>query len=137
VPLLGDRLLAERLVANLVGNAVRHNVVGGAVEISTATRDGRAVLAVANTGPPIPPESAARLFQPFARLDGRRVHHDNGHGLGLSIVRAISAAHGASVLAHARGGGGLSIEVTFPAIPDEPPAAAQATMTSRADSAGG
>jgi signal transduction histidine kinase len=112
--LLGDRLLAERLVANLVGNAVRHNLAGGKVEISTATRDGRAVLSVANTGPHIPPEAAGRLFQPFARLDGRRVHHDDGHGLGLSIVRAISAAHGASIVAHASDGGGLSAEVTFP-----------------------
>jgi signal transduction histidine kinase len=123
-PLLGDKLLAERLVANLVTNALRHNVVGGKVEISTATRDERAVLAVANTGPPIPPEAVARLFHPFARLDGRRLRHDNGHGLGLSIVRAISAAHGASIVAHARRGGGLSIEVTFPAIPDEPTPAA-------------
>jgi len=112
--LLGDRLLAERLVANLVGNAVRHNLAGGKVEISTATRDGRAVLSVANTGPHIPPEAVGRLFQPFARLDGRRVHHDDGHGLGLSIVRAIGAAHGATIVAHARDGGGLSVEVTFP-----------------------
>jgi signal transduction histidine kinase len=132
-PLLGDRLLAERLVANLVGNAVRHNVVGGEVEVSTATRDGRAVLAVGNTGAPVPPEAVARLFHPFARLDGRRVHHDNGHGLGLSIVRAVSAAHGASIIAHARRGGGLSVEVTFPAVPDEPPAAVPAASTGRAD----
>ena len=65
-PLLGDKLLAERLVANLVGNAVRHNVPGGNVEISTAARDGRAVLTVANTGPAVPPEAVGRLFQPFA-----------------------------------------------------------------------
>jgi len=123
----GDPLLAERLVANLVDNAVRHSVAGGQVEISTATRDGRAVLAVVNTGPAIPPEAVDRLFQPFLRLDGRRVHHDNGHGLGLSIVDAIAAAHGASITAHARRGGGLAIDVTFlPAAsadgnPSEPP----------------
>jgi len=113
-PLLGDKLLAERLVANLVDNAVRHNIAGGHVEISTATRDGRAVLTVANTGPAIPPEAVGRLFQPFLRLGGRRIHHDNGHGLGLAIVRAIAAAHGASITAHARPGGGLAIDVTFP-----------------------
>jgi signal transduction histidine kinase len=110
----GDPLLTERLVANLVDNAVRHNIAGGHVEISTATRDGRAVLTVANTGPAIPPEAVGRLFQPFLRLGGRRVHHDNGHGLGLAIVRAIAAAHGASITAHARRGGGLAIDVTFP-----------------------
>jgi len=93
-PMIGDKLLAERLVANLVGNAMRHNVAGGQVEISTATRDGRAVLAVANTGPVVPPEAVGQLFQPFLRLDTRRVRHDSGHGLGLSIVDAIATAHG-------------------------------------------
>jgi signal transduction histidine kinase len=125
-PLLGDKLLAGRLVANLVGNAVRHNVAGGKVEVSATARDGRAVLAVANTGPAVPPEAVGRLFQPFWRLDGRRIRHDSGHGLGLSIVDAIAAAHGAAITARARTGGGLSIEVTFPAIPDEPPRAAPA-----------
>jgi signal transduction histidine kinase len=110
----GDPLLTERLVANLVDNAVRHNIAGGHVEISTATRDGHAVLTVANTGPAIPPEAVGRLFQPFLRLGGRRIHHDNGHGLGLAIVRAIAAAHGASITARARPGGGLAIDVTFP-----------------------
>jgi signal transduction histidine kinase len=117
-PLLGDKLLTQRLVANLVGNAMRYNVDGGMVEISTAARDGRAILTVANTGPAIPPEAIGRLFQPFVRLDGRRADHDSGHGLGLSIVDAIAAAHGAAITARARTGGGLSIEVTFPAIPD-------------------
>ncbi|HTF55138.1 MAG TPA: ATP-binding protein [Pseudonocardia sp.] len=129
-PLLGDKVLTERLVANLVDNAMRHNVAGGRVEVSTAARDGCAVLAVANTGLAVPPEALGRLFHPFVRLDGRRVGHDTGHGLGLSIVDAIAAAHGAAIIAHARTGGGLSIEVTFPAIPDEPPPAAS---TSRAD----
>jgi signal transduction histidine kinase len=115
----GDPLLTERLVANLIDNAVRHNTTGGHVQISTATRDGHAVLAVANTGPAIPPEAVGRLFQPFWRLGGRRIHHDNGHGLGLAIVRAIAAAHGAAITARARPGGGLAIDVTFP-----PPASA-------------
>src|SRR5262249_61674105 len=113
----GVPLLTERLVANLMDNAVRHNSAGGQVQTSTAPRDGRAVLTVANTGPAIPPEAVGRLFQPFWRLGGRRVHHDNGHGLGLSIVRAIAAAHGASITAHARPGGGLAIDVTFPPAP--------------------
>src|SRR5262249_15752946 len=64
----------------------RHNSAGGQVQISTATRDGRAVLTVANTGPAIPPEAVGRLFQPFWRLGGRRGPHDNRPGLGPSIV---------------------------------------------------
>jgi hypothetical protein len=66
------------------------------------------MLAVANTGPAVPPEAIGWLFQPFRRLDGRRVRHDDGHGLGLSIVHAIAAAHGAAITAGARRGGGLS-----------------------------
>ena len=123
-------------MATLVGNAARHNIAGGKIEISTAARDGRAVLAVANTGPTIPPEAVGRLFQPFLRLDGRRVHHDNGHGLGLSIVRAIATAHGAAITARAGHGGGLSIEVTFPAMPDEPLLAAPAGAASRGGDGG-
>jgi signal transduction histidine kinase len=127
-PLLGDKVLAERLVANLIGNAVCHNIAGGKVEVSTAVRDGCAVLAVANTGPAVPPEAVGRLFQPFVRLDGRRAGHaggrEGGHGLGLSIVDAIAAAHGAAITARARTGGGLSIEVTFPAIAQARPPAA-------------
>ena len=102
-------------MANLVDNAVRHNVAGGHVEVTTATSDGRAVLSVANTGPVIPPAEVDRLFRPFQRLSGRRARHDNGHGLGLSIVRAIATAHGAAIDARARPDGGLHIQVSFPA----------------------
>jgi signal transduction histidine kinase len=114
----GDPLLLERLVANLIDNAVRHNVAGGHVKIATGMRSGRAVLSVTNTGPVIPPGQVGRLFHPFQRLDARRAHHKDGHGLGLSIVRAIATAHGATVFASARPGGGLAIDVTFPAPAD-------------------
>jgi signal transduction histidine kinase len=125
-PLLGDKLLTERLVANLVTNAVRHNIASGKIEVSTAVKDGHAVLTVANTGPAVPADTLDRLFQPFVRLNERRVGHDNGHGLGLSIVNAIATAHGAAITPLARAGGGLCIEITFPAIPDQPPPAASA-----------
>jgi signal transduction histidine kinase len=80
----GDPLLVERLVANLLTNAVRHNVAGGRVEVRTGVQDGSAVLSVTNTGPPIPPADVDRLFQPFQRLDPRRASYKDGHGLGLS-----------------------------------------------------
>jgi signal transduction histidine kinase len=110
----GDPLLVERLVANLVENAVRHNVPDGTVEISTGTQDGCAVLSVTNTGPVIPPTEVDRLFQPFQRLNSGRAHHNDGHGLGLSIVQAVATAHRATITAQTPSAGGLAITVTFP-----------------------
>jgi signal transduction histidine kinase len=113
-PLDGDSLLVERLVANLLTNAVRHNIPGGRVEVRTGVTEGQAVLSVTNTGPPIPPADVDRLFQPFQRLDRRRANYQDGHGLGLSIVRAIATAHDATVTAHPVPDGGLSVRVIFP-----------------------
>ena len=109
----GDPALVERLVANLVGNAVRHNVDHGWIAVSTSTRGGRAYLSVRNSGPVVPPAELDRLFQPFQRLDGRRDTDRGGLGLGLSIVEAIAAAHGAEVVVGARPDGGLDVEVGF------------------------
>ena len=111
----GDPRLLERLITNLIDNATRHNTPGGRVEITTGSRDRRAFLSVANTGPPVPPEQVKRLFQPFQRLFDARTQHNNGHGLGLSIVQAIADAHRAELTAHPRPGGGLAIELSFPA----------------------
>jgi signal transduction histidine kinase len=113
----GDPQLLERLVANLVANAVRHNVPGGRLEIATYTAAGRAVFAIANTGHVIPAGELSRLFQPFQRL--RPPHADpsaDGVGLGLAIVHTIAASHDATVTARPRTGGGLEIDVAFPAL---------------------
>jgi signal transduction histidine kinase len=110
----GDPRLIERLVANLVDNATGHNVTGGHVWVATAVTEGTAVLSVTNTGPVIPAGDVDRLFQPFQRLDPGRTHHKNGHGLGLSIVKAIATAHGATITARPRPGGGLAIDIAFP-----------------------
>ena len=101
-PTAGDPRLLERLIANLIDNAIRHNTPGGQLEITTGTRDRHAFLSIANTGPTIPPEEIQRLFQPFQRLGGARTRHNNGHGLGLSIVQAIATAHRAELSARAR-----------------------------------
>jgi signal transduction histidine kinase len=118
-PLEGDPRLLESLVTNLVDNAIAYNVEGGRVDVSTGAQDGRTWLAVSNTGPDIPPTDVDRLFEPFQRLDRRRVHHGHGHGLGLSIVRAIASAHGATINAQPLPHGGISIEVSFP-LPAQP-----------------
>ena len=120
-PACGDPQLAASLIANLAGNAVRHNVPGGWAEIGTRTADGRAVVQVTNSGPVVPPAEVDRLFQPFQRLGDDRVRHGlGGYGLGLAIVRAIAIAHGADVGARPRPEGGLDVTVTFPAVPDPP-----------------
>jgi signal transduction histidine kinase len=113
-PAAGDPRLAESLVANLLDNALRHNVAGGRVEISTARTGGRAVISVGNTGILIPSDNLGRLFEPFQQLGGERIRHTDGHGLGLAIVRAIASAHSAALSARPRPDGGLDVEVGFP-----------------------
>lgn len=110
----GDRRLVERLVANLVDNALSYNVPGGHVSVATDTRSRHAVLSVANTGPVVPTTDVDRLFEPFQRIGNGRTSHGEGVGLGLSIVKAIAEAHGAVLTAQAQPGGGLQIEVSFP-----------------------
>jgi len=120
-PTAGDSRLLERLVSNLIDNAIRHNTAAGHIEIDTGA-DGRgAFVAIANTGPPIPPGEVERLFQPFQRLSGARTRHSGGHGLGLSIVAAIAEAHGARLSARPRAQGGLTVEVSFASAEDARP----------------
>jgi len=109
----GDQAMVERLVVNLVENAVRYNQPGGWVKASTGVRDGRPTLEVSNTGPVVERAHIDELFKPFYRTEG----NGNGHGLGLglSIVQAIADAHGADLRAEARPEGGLRVAVAFPA----------------------
>ena len=111
---LGNTRLAERLITNLVDNAIRHNHAGGRVIVRTMTGSGQAVLSVANTGPVIQPAEVPWLFEPFRRRGGRRTGDSESPGLGLSIVGAIAAAHNASVWVSAQPEGGLDIQVRFP-----------------------
>lgn len=115
----GDARLVKRLATNLVDNAVRHNAWDGWVAVHTATRDGRAELRVANSGPRIAAEDAARLLEPFQRgsadRGGRNPGRD-GYGLGLAIVAAIAAAHDADLAVSPRAAGGLEVTVSFPVV---------------------
>jgi signal transduction histidine kinase len=116
-PASGDPILLERLTQNLVENAVRHNVPGGWLSVSTGTAAGRAQLTVSNTGPVVPAYEIETLFQPFRRLRNERVDGGRGFGLGLSIVRAVARAHGGDCQALPRDGGGLVVTVTLPTDP--------------------
>jgi signal transduction histidine kinase len=110
-PAVGDRVLLERLAANLIENATAYNVPGGWVRVTTGARNGAAFLEVVNSGPAVPPGDVGSLFEPFRRLDGRAGAAGQGVGLGLSIVRAIASVHEARLDARARPGGGLEMTV--------------------------
>jgi signal transduction histidine kinase len=111
-PVRGDRRLLERLVANLVENAVGHNRPGGRVSVSTSTRNGHSVVEVVNDGDTLDPATLPRLLEPFQRID--RGARSDGAGLGLSIVRSVAHAHGGTVALAACPSGGLRATVTLP-----------------------
>lgn len=142
-PVTGDPRLLERLIRNLIDNAIRHNIPDGHVEITTELRAGHAVLMVANTGPLVPANEIERLLRPFQRAGADRTSHGDGLGLGLSIVHAIATAHDAKLILDPQPDGGLQIEVSFPPLatttqpsptsrPASPDLAGPETVTARA-----
>jgi signal transduction histidine kinase len=112
---LGDPALVVILVANLIDNALRHNLAGGRIDITTFVKEGRAIVSLSNTGPVISPTEIHRLLEPFQQRGGERINHSGGHGLGLPIVRAIVDGHRASLEVRPRAEGGLHVEVSFTA----------------------
>ncbi|MDZ7884369.1 MAG: ATP-binding protein [Mycobacterium sp.] len=109
----GDAALLERLIGNLVDNAIRYNVESGWVDVSVSAHDGLALLSVQNSGPEVGPTEVEGLFEPFRRLT-RTATAAGGTGLGLSIVRSVANAHGGQVHARSRPDGGLIVEATLP-----------------------
>lgn len=124
----GDQAMVERLVANLIENAVRYNQPGGWVSAWTGWRDGLATVEVTNAGPAVDDAQVDDLVKPFyrggERGNGNGSRNGGGLGLGLSIVQAIADAHGALLETEARPEGGLRVTVAFPAA-DGDPASAQ------------
>jgi signal transduction histidine kinase len=131
----GDPDLTERMAANLIDNAIRYNIPGGSVQVRTETTWDHAVLTVANTGQPVPPDKADQLFEPFQRLIDNQVSHPDGHGLGLSIVRAIANAHNARLEVRPHPHGGLTVTSRFPP-PSSPHPAGKATQAPRSATRG-
>ena len=129
-PVIGSRVLLERLVENLADNGIRHNRPGGWLAILTASHGDTATLIVESSGPPITPVQLASLFEPFRRLHADRVGSARGSGLGLSIVRAVARAHAGEATASPVADGGLRVTVTLPAAP---PATADARPGKAAD----
>lgn len=114
-PVMADPILMERMLANLVDNAVRYNVAAdGWVTCVVRTVEGFATVEVANTGPLVDDADVDRLFERFRRGDQRS--EVSGHGLGLPIVSRVVDVHGGAVLAVPRAAGGLVVTVTLPAV---------------------
>jgi signal transduction histidine kinase len=113
VTAFGKRTAIRRMVSDLIDNAVRY---GGAARVSLSEDATDWIIAVADDGPGIPPESFEQAFEPFQRLESSRNRETGGTGLGLSIARDIALAHGGQIsLANASpGAGGLIVSVLLP-----------------------
>jgi signal transduction histidine kinase len=113
-PVEGDRALLERLIDNLVGNAVRYALPDSLVRVDTDRRPDGAVLRIANSGEVIGPDELPHLFERFYRRGTSRGRDSGGSGLGLAIVAAVADVHGGSYAAEAPAEGGLVVTVTLP-----------------------
>jgi len=107
----GDRSALERLIQNLIDNAVKY---AGGAELLVRHEDGRAQLTVADRGPGIPEAELDRMFEPFERHEPSRSRSTGGLGLGLAIARSIALAHGGAISARNRAGGGLEVTLDLP-----------------------
>lgn len=107
---IADRSLLRSLIQNLVVNGIIHNIEAGEVDVEVGSEDGQALLTVENTGVELDETQVERLYRPFERVERDRTR---GAGLGLAVVSAIAEAHGATVTAIPRMGGGLTTTVRF------------------------
>jgi len=112
-PAYGDPWLLGELVGNLLGNAVKYNRPRGWIAVDTRTDGDHVVLEVSNSGQPIAEADLAGLLEPFRRAGQQRT--GSSSGLGLSIVRAVVAAHGGELSLSALADGGLTVRVSLPA----------------------
>ncbi|MEU4390064.1 HAMP domain-containing sensor histidine kinase [Kribbella sp. NPDC023855] len=110
----GDEARLRQVLGNLVSNALHHTPVDAPITISVGTRDGEAVVEVADTGPGLSNEQKARVFERFYRADSARTRSTGGSGLGLSIVAALVAAHNGKVTVADTPGHGATFTVHLP-----------------------
>jgi len=107
---LADRAQIERVVSNLVSNALRHTEPGGEIHISALPRDGHVAVSVADTGQGIPPEYLPIIFDKFVRVPNAPA---GGAGLGLAISKSIIEAHGGQIVVHSKVGHGTTFTFTL------------------------
>ena len=117
VSLIGDEPLLRQIVANLVANARVHTTPTTPIHLRASLEGDRAILEVADDGPGMSPEVAARAFERFYRADPARTRHTGGSGLGLSIVAATVAAHGGEATLRSAPGEGTVVRISLPILP--------------------
>jgi two-component system OmpR family sensor kinase len=110
----GDEARLRQVLDNLLANARTHTPTGTPVSVDLRRSDGHAVLTVADRGPGLTEEQAARVFERFYRADSSRSRTSGGVGLGLSIVAAVTEAHGGTAEARPTSGGGATFVITLP-----------------------
>jgi two-component system, NtrC family, sensor histidine kinase KinB len=110
-----DRSQLERVITNLVTNAIRATETGGSIALSAALRQGFVAISVRDTGRGIPPDSLDRIFEPFVQIPNAPA---GGAGLGLSISRRIVQAHGGQLAVRSRLGQGTMFTFTVPVAAD-------------------
>jgi len=110
----GDETQLRQVVANLLGNALRHTPQGTPITVSLQSDQGWAGLAVTDEGPGMTADDAARVFEPFYRADKSRARETGGTGLGLAIVAAIVQEHGGTVAVETSPGAGATFRVRLP-----------------------
>ena len=115
-PVQGDRARLKQVVVNLLDNALKYTARGGTVTLKTRRSGRHAIFEVRDTGIGLPPAALTHIFDRFYRVDNARSRETGGVGLGLSIVSAICAAHGAEIEVNSTLGVGSSFTVQFPAM---------------------
>ncbi|HEX2118752.1 MAG TPA: ATP-binding protein, partial [Acidimicrobiales bacterium] len=116
---LGDELRLRQVAANLLANARQHTPSTAAVRVGVRRENGSAVLEVADEGPGMYPEEAAKVFERFYRADPSRTRNQGGTGLGLSIVAAVAEAHGGRARVESAPGQGARFWVELPLAPED------------------
>lgn len=114
---IGDIGLIERVLENLIENALRYTPAGGEVELALTQRDGQMVLAVTDTGVGIADEDLPHIFDRFFRADKNRTGDGGSAGLGLAIVKSILALHGANIEVTSRRGEGTRFSFALATVP--------------------
>ncbi|TAG13816.1 MAG: ATP-binding protein [Rhodobacterales bacterium] len=110
---LGDRNLIAQLVANLMDNAIKYCAAGDRLTLTLSPNGDRHLMRVADSGPGLPAEMRGEAFERFVRAE--RDRGVKGHGLGLALVRAIAARHGARLMIP-EGAGGFTLEIHWPRL---------------------